>query len=91
MNGQTFLLKPWMVLEGGQGDNHLLIDNHSGVICACNDTAWILLGLLKDGATLGHLCQALCDDYDLNEVEARRDSLSFIHQLSALGCVDELD
>ncbi len=90
MNGQKFLLKPWMTLEGGQGEEHLLIDNHTGVICACNDTAWVLLGLLKEGATLNHLTEALCADYELAEIDARRDSLGLIHRLSALGCIDEL-
>ncbi len=87
---QKFMLKPWMKLEGGQGDdNHLLIDTHSGVISTCNDTAWLLLVELKKGANLGLLTDVLQTSYALSAIDARRDSLSFLHLLRAQRCIDE--
>lgn len=79
-----------MTLEGGPGEeDHLLIDSHSGVICTCNETAWTLLQQLKPGATLSQLTDELVAAFAVTEVDARRDSLSFLRRLGAMGCVDE--
>jgi hypothetical protein len=87
---QQFTLRPWVSLEPGQEENEwVLIDNHSGTICTCNDSAGVLLAALKKGASCDQLAYALASHFNVPVTNARQDALLFIQQLSGMGLVYE--
>lgn len=87
---QQFSLRPWVSLEPGlEEDEWVLIDNRSGAICTCNDSAGVLLVALQKGSTCDQLADALTSRFDVSVIEARQDAILFIQQLSGTGVVYE--
>ncbi|OUR78726.1 hypothetical protein A9Q75_13415 [Colwellia psychrerythraea] len=87
---QQFALRSWVSLEPGLEENEwVLIDNRSGAICTCNDSAGVLLVALQNGTTCDQLADALTSRFDVSVIEARKDALLFIQQLSGTGFVYE--
>jgi len=81
-----------MILEGGvDGEELILIDGHSGAMCACNATAALLLERLRGGARCDELAADLRERYGLEADAARRDVRDFLDRLSALAGIEVLD
>ena len=87
---QQFNLRSWVTLEPGQDeDEWVMIDSHSGSICACNGSAGTLLCELQHGASCDQLASALTHQFDVSTSDARRDALLFLQKLSSMGVVYE--
>jgi hypothetical protein len=81
-----------MILEGDvDGEGLILIDGHSGAMCACNTSAALLLERLREGAGCDELTADLCERYGLEADAARRDVRDFLDRLSALAGIEILD
>ncbi len=81
-----------MILEGDvDGEGLILIDGHSGAMCACNSSAAWLLERLREGAGCDELTTDLCERYGLEADAARRDVRAFLDRLSALAGIEILD
>ncbi len=92
MKANTFRLRSHMILEGDMdGEELILIDGHSGAMCACNATAALLLEGLREGARCDELAADLCERYGLEADAARRDVRDFLDRLSALAGIEVLD
>lgn len=89
MNQRQYALKPRVSLEGSAGEEYVLVDTHSATLCACNESAWIILNALKSGATTEEMVALVASVFTVDEDEARRDALDFIHRLTAMGLIDE--
>ncbi len=92
MKASTFRLRGHMILEGDMdGEELILIDGHSGAMCACNTTAALLLERLREGARCDELAAGLRERYGLEADAARRDVRDFLDRLSALAGIEVLD
>ncbi len=92
MKASTFRLRGHMILEGDtDGEELILIDGHSGAMCACNSTAALLLERLREGARCDELAADLRERYGLEADAARRDVRDFLDRLSALAGIEVLD
>ena len=92
MKASTFRLRGHMILEGDMdGEELILIDGHSGAMCACNTTAALLLERLREGARCDELAADLRERYGLEADAARRDVRDFLDRLSALAGIEVLD
>jgi len=92
MKASTFRLRSHMILEGDvNAEELILIDGHSGAMCACNTTAALLLERLREGARCDELAADLRGRYGLEADAARRDVRDFLDRLSALACIEVLD
>ena len=81
-----------MMLEGDRElDELILIDGHSGAMCACNTTACILLNHLLEGASCEGLAAVLSDQFGLPAETAKRDVRDFLDGLSALAAIEVTD
>jgi hypothetical protein len=81
-----------MTLEGDpEGDELILIDGHTGAMCACNASAALLLDRLREGATRDELAGLLSERYGLDTDTAKRDVRDFLDRLSALAGIEILD
>lgn len=90
MSDPTFALKPFVNLEGNSdGADGVMVDTHSATMCSCNRTAWLILQRLKSRATVADLVGQLVADFDIDEQEAQRDVMTFIHQLASMDLIDE--
>ena len=88
MSGRTFTLSERAALEGDD-DAYVLVDTSNATMCVCNETAWRMLGALKEGATIRELMDRLTEHFDVEPEAAERDAEAFVGQLSAMGLVDE--
>ncbi len=85
-----YTLKSCAALEGGSADPvGVLLNTHSAGMSTCNETAWVLLQALQEGANLDDLTAIIVATFDVEEQEASNDVVSFIRQLGAMGLVDE--
>ncbi len=84
-----YTLHRWLEIRR-DGDIRILIDNQSGSITACNDTAWLLLSLLREGATFGQLVDGVLQAFDIGEAQAREDTRWFFNHLDTLGYLEEV-
>ncbi len=92
MTTNTFRLRSHMMLEGGRElDELILIDGHSGAMCACNTAAGILLNHLREGASCEDLAAVLSDQFGLLAETAKRDVRDFLDGLSALAAIEVTD
>jgi hypothetical protein len=92
MKASKFRLRSHMILEGDvDGEGLILIDGHSGAMCACNASAALLLVRLRQGARCDELTADLCQRYGLEADAARRDARDFLDRLSALAGIEILD
>jgi Coenzyme PQQ synthesis protein D (PqqD) len=89
MSRRQYALKERVALEGSAGEECVLVDTHSATLCACNESAWIILNALKDGATTEEMVALIASIFAVDEGEAKRDALDFIHRLTAMGLIDE--
>ncbi|MFQ5763365.1 MAG: PqqD family protein [Rhodospirillales bacterium] len=90
MSDRTFALKPFVNLEGDGDDSEgVMVDTHSATMCSCNQTAWWILQRLKSRVTVADLVGQLVADFDVDEQDAHRDVMNFIHQLASMDLVDE--
>jgi hypothetical protein len=81
-----------MMLEGDRElDELILIDGHSGAMCACNTAAGILLNHLREGASCEDLAAVLSDQFGLLAETAKRDVRDFLDGLSALAAIEVTD
>lgn len=75
-------------LEGAEDDSEgVLYDTQTASFCQCNDTAWILLNALGDGATVADLSQTLFQTFNVSEDQAMKDVVSLLGQLRRLQLV----
>ena len=90
MTESKFILKPWLMMERGEGDTEsILVDTHSGRMLLCNETALVLLKCLKHGATEIQLVGELVSNFSVSEDEARNDLNNFFQHLGAMRLIDE--
>lgn len=85
-----YKLKPFAALEGGNREPvGVLLNTHSAGMNTCNETAWVLLQSLKDGAEVEDLTAILVATFDVQEEDASKDVISFVRKLGAMGLVNE--
>ncbi len=85
-----YKLKSCAALEGGNREPvGVLLNTHSAGMNTCNETAWVLLQTLKEGAELEDLTAILVATFDVEEEDASKDVTSFIRKLGAMGLVNE--
>ncbi len=85
-----YKLKPYAALEGGNREpGGVLLNTHSAGMSTCNETAWVLLQALKDGAKVEDLAAILVATFEVEEEDARSDVISFVQKLGAMGLVHE--
>ena len=90
MKERFFILKPFVNLEGNGLDTEgVMVDTHSATMCSCNQSAWVLLRSLKTKSSLSELTQHLVSEFDIDKQDARKDIMTFVHQLSSMDLVDE--
>lgn len=90
MSDRIFVLKPFVNLEGdGNDPDGVMVDTHSATMCSCNATAWILLRGLKAKTSVSDLVHQLVAEFEITEQDARVDVMTFVHQLAAMGLIDE--
>lgn len=89
-SGVHYKLKPYAALEGGNREPvGVLLNTHSAGMSTCNETAWVLLQSLKDGAEVEELTAILVATFDVEEDDASKDVISFVQKLGAMGLVHE--
>lgn len=92
MTSTTFRLRSHMVIEGDASeDDQILIDGHTGAMCACNPAASLLLERLREGASRDQLADALARRFTISDEAARRDARHFLDSLSALAAIEVVD
>ena len=92
MRGQMFRLRTQMMLEGDNGDDDVvLIDGHTGSMCACNGSAAAMLELLKGGASEAALAAELTHRFAISATRAGEDARGFLQSLSAMGAIETVD
>lgn len=69
------------------GDTGILCDIYRADICTCNRSAWLLVQLLRNGATATELVSTLHQRFKLGEEDARRDAMALIGHLQSMGYV----
>jgi hypothetical protein len=74
---------------GEQGEGGVLFDSRDASLARCNDTAWTLLSLLRNGATLAELRDALADEFQVTAEAADHDVQQFLRQLHGMGWIEE--
>ena len=90
MRERFFILKPFINLEGNGLDlEGVMIDTHSATMCSCNQSAWVLLRALRSKSSLSELTQHLVAEFDIDKQDARKDVMTFVHQLASMDLVDE--
>jgi len=90
MNNDRFVLRAHILIENDRAcDDVILIDGHTGTVCASNASAGALILSLRAGATFEALVGALLARFDVTAARARRDVARFLDNLSALGLVEQ--
>ncbi len=86
----VFVLASWLdVKEDDVEDIRVLVDNQTGTISSCNETAWTLLVQLKKGATKLDLVARLSAEFQVTRQQATHDVNQFFRHLNALGLINE--
>jgi len=92
MTARRFVLKSRVNLEGQDEDGgRVLVDTYSATLCACNDTAWLLLQALREGAATDELVAKMTETFTVSEAAARGDVVDFLHRLEVMGLLDETE
>lgn len=92
MQEQVFRLRTKMMLERGSGgDEVVLIDGHTGSMCACNASAAAMLMLLECGASESALAVELTRRFAISANRADEDARHFLQSLSAMGTIEIID
>jgi len=85
-----YTLKPFAALENGNSDPAgVLVNTHSADLSASNETGWVVLQALREGADVEALTAMIVARFDVEEGDARRDIIGFIRKLVAMGLVNE--
>lgn len=71
------------------GGTRVLVDNQSGSITTCNDTAWTILNALKSGTSVQAIHDSLCSLFQVTEEHAQQDTQAFLKYLGDLGYLQE--
>jgi len=89
MQERVFKLKQQMMLEGNAGaDGRVLIDGHTGSMCACNPAAGVMLELLKGSVSQAQLRRELRRRFGISKDRASTDVQEFLQSLSAMGAIE---
>lgn len=89
MQKRVFKLKKQMMLEGDtRGDGVVLIDGHTGSMCACNSSAGVMLELLMRSASQADLACELTRRFGISDDRASIDARGFLQSLSAMGAIE---
>lgn len=92
MSSNTFRLRSHMMVEGdSQPEDRILIDGHTGAMCACNPAAGLLLDRLRHGASRDALAEIIVQHFQVSSDIAKRDARDFLDSLSALAAIEILD
>lgn len=87
---EIFTLRSHILIESDQGSNDvILIDGHTGTVCASNATAGTLIMNLRVGATLQALVDALVAQFEVTTERAHKDVERFLDHLSAMGMIEQ--
>jgi len=92
MSTNSFRLRSHMMVEGDSDpEDRILIDGHTGAMCACNAAAGVLLERLRQGASRDELADVLEQHFQISQETAKRDARDFLDSLSALAAIEILD
>lgn len=85
-----YTLKPFAALEGGNPEPvGVLINTHSAGMSTSNETGWVVLQALREGADVEALTAMIVATFDVEEGDARKDIIGFVRKLVAMGLVNE--
>ena len=87
MQERIYKLKKQMMLEDDV-DGVVLIDGHTGSMCACNSSAKAMLVLLKNNASQTQLTSGLKHEFEIPNDQASKDVQAFLQSLSAMGAIE---
>ena len=89
MNSESkFSICSHVLLEHDEDSQQMiLIDNQSGVLCTCNETASVLLETLRNECSHQDLVTALMDEYDVKEAQASEDVTRMLDSLNIFGFI----
>ncbi len=83
-----FTMCEHVVLERDEDTRQtILIDNQSGVLCTCNETASVLLESLKSNCTLQELVTALTNEFEVDSQQASEDVTRLLDSLNIFGFI----
>jgi|GEM_PF-3028748 len=89
MQERVFRLKQQMMLEGDTDtDGMVLIDGHTGSMCACNPAAGVMLVLLNASVSQSQLSRELRRRFGISKDRAAMDVQEFLQSLSAMGAIE---
>ncbi len=90
MSAKTFALKSRAAIESSENaGDRVLVDTHTATLCSSNDSGWVILDALQNGATLDELVTLLGQVFSVEEQQARQDAMVFIRRLASIGLIDE--
>jgi len=89
MSDNRIAFRPNLMIEQDQHTEEVvLIDGHTGTMCACNVTAAALLGRLREGTTDQELIETLLAQFEVSESAAVHDVKRFLSSLSKMGFIE---
>jgi len=90
MTSQVYKIDTRVTLEAdGLDGGGIMFDSFTASICTCNETAWVILETLQNGANLEQLSKRLVDVYDVDNSTAQSDVILLLKELSAMDLVHE--
>lgn len=90
LSAMHYRLKPFAALEGGNPEPvGVLLNTRSAGMSTSNETGWVVLQALKEGADVESLTALIVATFDVEERDARKDIVGFIRKLVAMGLVNE--
>ena len=63
----------------------ILIDNQSGVLCTCNETASVILESLKNDCSQQEIVSAITQEFEVDPVQASDDVTKLLDSLNVFG------
>lgn len=67
----------------------IVLDGERYVVTKLNETGGFLWNLIKKGATLGMLTEALAEEYGISQEQAKADSEAFVAHLKEIGLITD--
>lgn len=67
----------------------IVLDGERYVVTKLNETGGFLWNLIKKGATLGMLTEALAEEYGISPEQAKADSEAFVAHLKEIGLITD--
>ena len=65
----------------------ILIDNQSGILCTCNETASVLLESLKKECSQEELVAVLTSEFEVDSTQASDDVTQLLESLNVFGFI----